>query len=204
MLNTNFVIIGTIIGALGSIAYLIDTIKGKVKPNRVSFFLWSVAPIIAFAAMMEKGVGLESLMTLSVGILPLIIFVASFHNKKAEWKLSKFDILCGFLSILGLILWLITKEGNIAITLSIIADGLAALPTIVKAYKYPETEIAWPWIATSIGVLLTLLTITNITFANSAFNIYILFANTLIFTLVQFKIGKLNKYSLLKILNLKM
>lgn len=190
MLSPNFVIVGTLIGAVGSIAYLIATLKGKVKPNRVSFLLWAIAPLIAFAAMKAKGVGLESLMTLSVGVFPLMIFIASFTNKEAEWKLSGFDVLCGFLSVVGLILWRLTREGNVAIVFSIVADGLAAVPTVVKAYKYPETEVAWPWIMTSIGVVITLLTLTRITLANSAFNIYILIANTTIFALVYSKVGK--------------
>jgi hypothetical protein len=190
MLHPNFVIIGTLISAVGSIAYIIDTVKGKVKPNRVSFLLWSIAPIIAFAAQIGKGVGIASLMTISVGILPLLTFGGSFVNKNAEWKLNQFDLICGFLSVVGLIFWLITQEGNIAIAFSIIADGLAAVPTVVKAYKYPETEAAWPWLSAPVGVILTLLTLDQLTFANSAFIIYIFIANTTIFSLVQFKIGK--------------
>ena len=190
MLPSYFTIIGTLIGATGSIAYLIDTIKGKIKPNRVSFLLWSIAPLIAFAAQIKQGVGLESLMTFSTGFLPMLTFAGSFLNKKAVWKLTGFDFVCGFLSIVGLVLWLITKVGNIAIFFSIVADGLAAVPTIVKSYKAPETELAWPWIATSVGVVLTLLTIPTLTFANSGFIIYIFIADTLIFGLVQFKIGK--------------
>ena len=190
MLNQNFVIIGTLIGAIGSLAYLVDTVKGKVKPNRVSFLLWSIAPLIAFAAQIKEGVGLESLMTFSTGFLPLTTFIASFVNKKAEWKVTKFDLVCGVLSILGLILWLVTKVGNVAITFSILADALAAIPTLVKAYKYPDTELAWPWIATVIGVILTLLTLNELTFSNSGFIIYILIVNTLIFSLVQFRIGE--------------
>ena len=190
MLNQNFIIIGTLIGAVGSLAYLVDTVKGKVKPNRVSFLLWSIAPFIAFAAQIKQGVGLESLMTFSTGFLPLTTFIASFVNKKAEWKITKFDLVCGVLSIIGLILWLITKVGNVAITFSILADGLAAIPTIVKAYKYPDTEKAWPWIATVFGVVLTLLTLHELTFANSGFIIYILIVDALIFSLVQFRIGE--------------
>jgi hypothetical protein len=190
MLNQNFIIIGTLLGAAGSVAYLVDTVKGNVKPNRVSFLLWSIAPLIAFAAQIKQGVGLESLMTLSTGFLPLTVFIASFVNKKAEWKITKFDLVCGVLSILGLILWLVTKVGNIAITFSILADALAAIPTLVKAYKYPDTELAWPWIATVFGVILTLLTLNRLTFANSGFIIYILIVNTLIFSLVQFRIGE--------------
>jgi hypothetical protein len=152
--------------------------------------LWSIAPFIAFAAQVKQGVGLEALMTFSTGFLPATTFIASFANKKAEWKITKFDLLCGFLSLVGLALWLITKVGNIAIFFSIVADGLAAVPTIVKAYKYPDTELAWPWIATSFGVLLTLLTLKELTFANSGFIIYILLADTLIFCFVQFRIGE--------------
>lgn len=190
MLPANFVIIGTLIGAVGSAAYFIDTVKGKIRPNRVSFLLWSIAPIIAFAAQIGKGVGIESLMTLSVGVLPLIIFMGSFVNKNAEWKLNQFDLICGVLSVIGLIFWLITREGNIAIVFSMLADGLAAIPTMVKAYKYPETEAAWPWLASPIGVIITLLTLDQLTFANSAFIIYIFFVNTTIFSLVQFKVGQ--------------
>jgi hypothetical protein len=190
MLNQNFVIVGTIIGTIGALAYLMDTVKGKVKPNRVSFLLWSIAPFIAFAAQIKQGVGLEALMTFSTGFLPIMTFIASFVNKKAEWKVTRFDVLCGFLSIIGLVLWLITKVGNIAIFFSIVADGLAAIPTIVKSYKYPDTELAWPWIASVFGVILTLLTLNELTFANSGFIIYILMIDALIFILIQFRIGE--------------
>ncbi len=196
MLPSYFVVIGTLIGAVGSVAYLIDTIKGKVKPNRVSFLLWSIAPLIAFAAQIKQGVGLEALMTFSTGFLPIMTLAGSFLNKKAEWKLTKFDLFCGSLSLVGLVLWQITKVGNVAIFFSILADGFAAVPTIVKAYKYPDTELAWPWIATCVGVLLTILTLKELSFANSGFIIYIFIADFIIFSLVQFRIGdifRLNK-----------
>jgi hypothetical protein len=189
MLHSNFVIVGTLIGAAGTVVYLKQTLKGNVKPNRVTFLLWSLIPFIAFSAQIKQGVGMESLMTFSTGFLPLTVFIASFVNKQAEWKLTRFDLMCGFLSLLGVALWMITKVGNIAILFSIVADGLAAVPTVVKAYKYPETEIAWPWIATAFGVVLTLLTLSTFTFANCGFIIYILALNILIYLLVQFRLG---------------
>ncbi len=191
MLPSYFVIIGTLISAAGSVTYLINTIKGKIRPNRVSFLLWSVAPFIAFAAQIKQGVGLEALMTFSTGFLPIMTLAGSFLNKNAGWKLTKFDLFCGFLSVVGLVLWQITKVGNVAIFFSILADGLAAVPTMVKAYKYPDTELAWPWIATSFGVLLTIFTIKELTFANSGFIIYILIVNAVIFGLIQFRVGEM-------------
>lgn len=197
MLPEFFVIIGTLIGAAGSVAYLIDTLKGKVKPNRVSFLLWSLAPIIAFFAQIQQGVGLESMMTLSTGVLPLTVFCASFFNKQSVWKLTRFDLPCGALSLVGLALWQITRVGNIAILFSIIADGFAAIPTLIKAYRYPDTEIAWPWMASVVGVILTLLTLSSITFANSGFIIYILVLDAIIFALVQFRPGEKRRSKLI-------
>jgi hypothetical protein len=55
MLHPNFVIIGTIISAIGTISYIIETVKGTVKPNRVSFLLWSVARMMAQYVLLEKG-----------------------------------------------------------------------------------------------------------------------------------------------------
>ena len=195
MLHSNFIIVGTLIAAAGTVVYLVNTLKGKIRPNRVSFLLWSVIPFIAFFAQIEQGVGLVALMTFSTGFLPFTVFIASFMNKQAEWKLTRFDLLCGILSVIGLVLWMITKVGNVAIFFSIVADALAAIPTVLKAYKYPETEIAWPWLATVVGVVLTLLTISNFTFANSGFILYILVLNILIYILVKFRIGEKLRFS---------
>ncbi len=191
MLNQNFVILGAIISLVGGLSYLINTLKGRVKPNRVSFLMWSLAPLIAFIAEVKQGVGIQALMTFMVGFLPLTILIASFINKKSQWKLSSFDLACGALSLIGLILWYITKSGNVAILLSIVADGLAALPTVVKSFKYPETESALPYFTSMISAIITLLTINVWNFANIGFPIYIGVVSLVISSLVQFKLGKL-------------
>ncbi len=190
MLNENFAILGAVIYAFGSLTYLIETIQGKIKPNRVTFFLWALAPLIVFAAQVKQGVGIQSLLTFGVGFTPLLVFGASFLNKKAQWKLGRFDFICGFLSLIGLLLWYITQIGNLAIVFGITADGLAALPTIRKTYYHPETENGWLYFTASISALLTLLTIKTWSFAYYGFSFYILIVCLIIFALAQFKLGK--------------
>lgn len=187
MLNENFVILGFLISLFGSLKYLIQTIQGKVKPNKVTFFLWALAPLVAFTAQIKQGVGIQSLMTFGAGFSCLIIFTASFSNKKAQWKLSTFDLICGAFSLLGLLFWFITRIGNIAIIFAIIADALAALPTIVKIYRYPETENGWIYLLAAVSASITLLTIKNWHFAYYGFPLYILLICLLIFSLSQFK-----------------
>ncbi len=193
MLDERFVIVGVAINFIGALSYLIDTIKGRIKPNRITWFLWALAPLIAFTAEIKQGVGLQSLMTFAVGFNPLLIFLASFVNKKAEWKLRPFDFFCGGLSVIGLLLWYITKIGNIAILFSIFADGTAALPTIKKSYQMPETENYKGFFCAAINASITILTIKIWNFAHYGFPLYILLINTLLFVLIRFRLGKLLK-----------
>ncbi|HEX8965656.1 MAG TPA: hypothetical protein VF820_04470 [Patescibacteria group bacterium] len=169
MLALGIVLLGICINGIGTGYYLILTLKGKIKPNKITFFVWALAPFVTFLAQIVKGVGIQSIMTLSISIFPLSIFVASFVNKKAYWKITKIDFICGLLSIAGLFLWFLTKEANIAILFSLFSEATATFPTIVKAYIYPKTERPLPWLASVVSGLLTLVTISSFSFANSAF-----------------------------------
>lgn len=190
MISENFVYLGIIIGFLGTLSYLIDTLKGKAKPNKVTWFVWALAPLIAFWATIQQGVGVQSLLTFMAGFGPVIIFFASFVNKKSYWKISKLDLACGSLAILGLVLWKITGTGNLAIFFSIIADALAAVPTIIKSYQQPETENSTAFLGSGISALITLLTIRIWKFEQYAFPAYLLIVCIIIYVLIKFKLGR--------------
>lgn len=190
MLDERLVIVGSIIAFIfGSLNYFFETLKGKTKPNKITWFIWALAPLVAFAAQIGKGVGLASFMTFVNGFGPLLIFLASFVNRKAYWKLQKSDYLCGGLAIFGLILWWFTGEGNWAIIFAILADALAGLPTIIKSYHHPETESSQLFLIMSLNAVLTLLTIKVWDFAHYAFPVYIFTICSLLYVLIRFRIG---------------
>jgi len=190
MINENFVFLGALLSLIGSLNYVWNTLRGKTKPNRVTWFLWALAPMIAFTAMINQGVSFQgALMTFMVGFGPLMIFIASFVNKKSVWKITKFDMICGALSILGIIAWLLTQTGNVAIFFSIVADGLAVLPTLVKSFNEPETESSLVFLNAAISAVITLLTVTIWDFQHIAFPIYIFIVCFLLFILIQFRLG---------------
>jgi len=191
VINQNFIYLGALIFLIGSVGYLIETLKGKVKPNKVTWFLWALAPLIAFLAQIKQGVGLQSLLTFLFGFVPFLILFASFINKKSYWKIEKSDLICAGLSIIGLILWQITKVGNIAISFSIISDFLAGWPTIIKSYRHPETENYLIYFGNAIFALITLLTIKVWNFETYSFSLYLFIVTFIIAVLIKFKVKKL-------------
>lgn len=178
MLNPNFAILGALIAIFGCASYAWDTLKGNNKPNRVGWSLWALAPLIAFTAELTQGVKLQqSLITFSAGFGPMLVLLASFADKKAYWKIKPFDWYCAALSLTALLLWWITGKGEIAIIFSICADLLACIPTVLKSYTDPETESPMAFVAGTIGVIISLLTVQHWMFANYAFPVYLLIAN---------------------------
>jgi len=187
------VFLGAALSLAGSATYIIDTIKGKTKPNRVSWLIWSIAPIIGTVAAVSDGVTWAIVPTFMSGFGPLLVFMASFLNKKSYWRLGGGDYLCGTLAILALVLWAITKNPNVAILLSILADLLAAIPTLIKSWQHPETETGLAYILSMFNQITGMIAMKRWDFAESAFGIY-LFLIDICFVLILYRKRILRKF----------
>ena len=173
MLPEYFAIIGAVIASWGGLYYLYETIKGTAQPNRVTWLLWGILPMITFIAQRVQGVEGLSWPSFVAGFTPFLVVAASFLNKKAYWKTQPLDYALMGSAIIGIILWIVTKEPNVAILFTILADLLASMPTIIKSFRRPETE---SWIAYAISTLgfgIAVLSIHSFNFQDSAFVIYL-------------------------------
>lgn len=166
---------------LATFVYVRSMFKGSVRPNRVSWLMWSIAPFIATAAAMSNGVGWAALPVFMSGLAPFLVFAASFVSKKAHWTLASFDYVCGVLSGLALVLWYVTEDPNVAIAFAIASDGLASIPTLTKAWKHPETEVAWPFMVGVFNASTSFFASTIWVFSGYAFPAYLMVMNILLF-----------------------
>ena len=157
-----------------------ETIIGKAKPNRVTWLLWGLFPMIIFVAQRIQGVEGLSWVSFAAGFTPFLILLASFLNKKAYWKTEKRDYYIMGAAIVGILLWLLTDNPNLAILFSLVADFLAGLPTLIKAYRHPETESWIAYAISTVGFGLGLLAISSYTFENYAFALYLFIMNGLL------------------------
>jgi hypothetical protein len=171
------VFVGAIVGFFGIAAYIKETLRGNTKPNKVTWLLWSISPLIATAAALSDGVRLAVLPVFIAGFTPLLVFFVSFINKKSYWKLWTFDYLCGLFSVLALILWAITKEPIVAIIFSIMSDGFAAIPTIIKSWKHPETETGSAYAAGILNAATSFAAVKIWYFTEIAFPAYLIIVN---------------------------
>lgn len=162
---------------LAELVYVRNTLHGRSQPNRITFFLWALNPAVAIAAGLSVGETWALLPVFMVGFGPFLILLASFWNKNAYWKLGRFDYLSGLLSLLSLALWALTQEPAIAVLFAILADFFASLPTLVKGWKYPETETGISYALSFVNALAGVTLLTSFDFANSGFLFFTVFIN---------------------------
>ncbi len=175
------VIISAVVSVSGGMAYVRNTLKGTTKPNRVSWFLWALAPLIGVAAALSAHADIwVTSRPFIAGFMPLLVFAASFVNPQSYWKLTWFDAACGALSAAALIVWGAAHSPELAVLLAALGDGFAALPTIRKAWNFPETETGLTYALGIISVLLVLPATPKWDIQNSAFQIYLLVVNIIL------------------------
>jgi hypothetical protein len=180
MIPEYFAVVGAIVASVGGFYYLYETIVGRAKPNRVTWFLWGLFPMIIFVAQRAQGVEGLSWASFTAGLTPFLVFLASFVNKNAYWKTEPRDYYLMAAAIAGIILWAFTDNANLAILFALLADLLAGLPTLLKAYRHPQTE---SWIAYAISALgfgVGLLAIPTFKFEQYAFISYLFLLNFLL------------------------
>jgi hypothetical protein len=171
------VILGSVVNLIGSSDYIRNTIKGTTQPNRMTWLMWSIAPLIGTAAALASGVTWATLPVFLAGLMPLLVFIASFINRGSDWALDRYDYLCGGLAALALVLWYLTSDPSVAIIFAIASDFAAGVPTLIKCWRRPETETASGFIASGFNNLMSFLVIVRWNFASVAFPFYLVLMN---------------------------
>lgn len=176
------------LGIVGAYAYMRDVVSGKAKPNRVSWGLWAIAPLIGTGAALSAGADLwVTARVFLAGCIPLTVFMLSFFTEKSQWKIDSFDIVCGFFALLAIGTWLFADSFKTAILFSALAQIFASFPTIRKAWHFPETESGFIFVMGLCGVLLIIPSIPVWNVENAGFQVTLLVINVILITAVYRK-----------------
>lgn len=137
-------IIAGILALAGYIPYIYSIIAGQTRPNRATWFIWTiVGGLLAFSYIAE---GDQHSIWLPLGYFfgPLIVAILSLRYGYAEW--TRLDTICIVAAIISIIPWVLSDNATMTLVINVIIDSTGAIPTLVKTYREPETEDLTAWL----------------------------------------------------------
>jgi hypothetical protein len=152
--------ISGIIAIVQAIPYIITIFWGKTRPSRASYAIWAVIQTVSATSYLASGATDTKWAPIVLAVTAIVIFGISL--KYGMGGFNKFDVVCLIIATTAIVLWLTTSNPALAVYASLLAGSIAYLPTIKKAYLFPDTENTLSWTLYSIAILLNVFALTTL------------------------------------------
>lgn len=192
-MHTTLAWIGALLAVFSVAPYLYDIVKGRTKPNIVSWFTWTLLTSIVTAAALAAGEPRTALLSLASTICTASVVILGIKFGIA--KFSRFDMICQVSAVVGLLLWLLFNSPAIAIIASVTIDFIALLPTLRHSWLQPYEETWQTFLIGTLAPLFTIASLTAYSIESLLFPFYIFLANGSITLCILYRRNLLQKHS---------
>lgn len=164
-------VLAGIIAISATVPYIVNTIKGKTRPNVITWFTWALLSAITAIAAFSGHAYQTAIFAGALAVCDFFIVIVGLrHGLK---KYTQFDIICQALALVGIILWKLTGTPAAAVAVNIAADLIGALPTYRHSWRLPHEETWQTFAYGSIAALLAIFSVKNLNFISLAYPVYI-------------------------------
>jgi membrane-bound ClpP family serine protease len=170
-----FGLLAALLGFVLHVPYLIQTIRGTIKPHPFSWILWALLTFIAFFAQFLDNAGPGAWVTGVVGTMTLLIALAS--TKNGFQNIKRADIAMFVIGLFTIPLWIATEDPTLSVIIVVAIDLIAFAPTYRKSYYNPYDEPLYLYSWNVLRHVITLFAIVNITIATALFPFMVAIAN---------------------------
>ena len=193
-LHTFLGILSAVVFASGYVPYIISILRGKTQPHPFSWLLWTILGFVSFYLYVHVG-AVETLpLAFFNCVLPFAIVFLSLRTWSGGF--SRFDYVCLGISLLAILTYAFTHDATVALTVNLLADLTAFLPTIRKTYKNTGSEDLLTWVLFTLGYALSIVAISHWTYGIAVFPIYFTTLGTYMCgIMIRAKLRKSKKYS---------
>lgn len=176
-----FGILALTVSVGANIPYIFDIIKGNSKPERISWFLWTLLGFTYyFSAVFDDG---AKVFTMGELIGPVLILLLSF--KYGVGGKSRFDLYSLAVALIAFSLLFVVDGTLVSLLLALLVDGIGITLTLRKVRLDPASESRVFWGLGLVSSSLALLSLTNFTVETLLFPVYVFVASSCVFVLAN-------------------
>jgi hypothetical protein len=177
-----FTWISVFLGLISSFVYFVAILKKEAKPHRTTRFVFLIISLLTTFALLAQSNRVALWLSAVSTFQSVVIFILSL--KFGMGGLAKSDIICFFIAISGIISWQLTKNPILALYFALAADFTGFIPTLIKTYHLPKTEVWLFYSLDVIAALFNLLATRQFIFNQFLYPLYIILVNLLMVILI--------------------
>ncbi len=177
--------VAVLFAVIGNIPYLLDVIKGRVKPHPYTWLVWSIVSLVTFFGQVVKGGGLASIPVGVSEFFTIIIFL--FSLRYGFKNIVRRDTYFLIAALLGLIPWYLTSDPTISVIVVVSIDLIAFLPTLRKTWVDADSETPILYGMNVLRHILILYSVSVYNIATTLHSIVMICTNTLMVVFIKRK-----------------
>ncbi len=149
-------VLSGVLGLSAFVPYVLAILRkpGKIRPDRVSYLIWSGQYVVLFAAQFARGARSSLWLIGAVMIGCLVVFALSVPFGTGRMTRANAVVVAGVAAALAA--WHFTRSPSAAIVLSVAVDMTAGVLAAAKAYRLPGSEPLTAWLISGTAALVNL------------------------------------------------
>ena len=165
--------------------YLHSVLDWETKPHIYTILLYIIITWIIFYSQITNEAGFGAMYVGITCIFWILIFILSFwYGIKDITTTDKISLV---LALWAIPLWMLSWNPVLSVVLLMVVDVFSSYPTMRKTYVDPYSENIYVFVIEFIGLIFSILALTQITFLTAWYLIYIMLFDILMFLIVFYR-----------------
>ncbi|HSX17124.1 MAG TPA: hypothetical protein VLH86_03430 [Patescibacteria group bacterium] len=143
--------VSLVISMAGAVPYCVQVVRGSVRPERMTWFVWTLILALALASYYSSGASDSVWFLVGDFIVTAAVFLLSLWRGQGGW--TRLDGVCSAVAGVSLLVWQLSAVSWFGLCGVLVADAVALVPTLVKSLHDPASESVSTYAFSSVAAL---------------------------------------------------
>jgi hypothetical protein len=175
-------ILSVALAVLAAVIYIAQTLRGEVRPHPLSWFLFGILSLTGFLVQRDEGARQGSWTLLAMTVICFLFVMASVARGERSFSRREWAFLISGGAVF--VIYLFTRQANVAAALTTLVDALGYGPTFVRGWSHPKKDSVTSFALNAAKFVPSLMAMDPTSFATSFYPATLLALNTAVATML--------------------
>ena len=158
-------LVSVALAVLAAVIYIAQTLRGEVRPHPLSWFLFEILSLTGFLVQRDEGARQGSWTLMAMTIICFLFVAVSVARGERSFSRREWAFLVAGGAVF--VVYLFTRQANVAAALTTLVDALGYGPTFVRGWSQPKKDSVASFALNWVKFVPSLMAMDPISFATS-------------------------------------